>query len=986
MGFLKNTLFYFAAGVVLLLAAGLVNADYYSSSSSTSADGALSVDIAINSGSYPVYTHYCSYSYYYGYYYCNPYAAYGASYGVYCDPFDPFRYAYCYSGTYYPTYTVNPGTIVYTSNGAGVQAQQAAPGPACSDGTPAGFCSTNYPRYCLTNGNQSQLIDKATLCGCPAGQVQDPTNANRCVAQTCSDGTSLNTCSSTKPKFCTSNAFLVDRPSQCGCPSGTSLQGDSCVPLNAVCFVSSTSPSTVRAGESSVVTVSYSDVQNAAGYVNCGNGQVASLACSGGQTGTCTASCSYSSAGTSTVQAYVNGRLCSSSSIINTAPQLPTTGDVLARVTDCSTNLPVPGTLVKVEGYNLVTDANGEARAPALHPGVYTVTASHSGYSDAVASVTTSAAGSALLPICLNAVVNPVTQCDVSAQVAGTITTAGVQNGLQLRLTNNLATTNAATLTYSSAVPLTGPTNVLLQPGESRIVNVYPQVTSGFSGSSVANVNVRGSGTCSTNLQVPLNLNTNTGLSIQALTASQTTHAGGQACYDLLLRNQGSARNVHLVANSTGLTLSFDNDRFVLENGETRTAKLCATVPDGATGQRVITVNALTSAETRTANLVLNLNPFIFSNVLGCFNVNGSTSQFMEVKLTNIGQSESFVARLTSIRGFAPRLTQENLFNFVNNSQRSLYVQVDPSSMSELDSRTTLSLYAKDSNVKVFEQELCFQKSGYFDASAFVSPTRVTVEQGKTGHAFVHVENQGSISDTLEVQVTPAFQAIGVVESVVSLLPNQEKTVDITVAPGNVNPGTYIVPISVYSLHNPAMRVQVASLNLVVDVKQAVVITPLRLVLTSTPTTRFETSTSTITLVVPISNYEENDRTITPSLTGLPQGWTYTVSPSQVRIPRFSSTVFNYTISAKDVKSQQDYNVAVTLTDELGRQVQQPVVLPAKSSNWPAAGTGLFTFGSSGEMLGVFIFILVVAGLYLLYKAWMARQEVTKHEALFENR
>jgi hypothetical protein len=176
---------------------------------------------------------------------------------------------------------------------------------------------------------------------------------------------------------------------------------------------------------------------------------------------------------------------------------------VLARVTDCSTNRAVPGTLVKVEGYNLVTDANGEARAPALHPGVYTVTASHLGYGDAVASVTTSAAaGSALLPICLNAVANPVMQCDVSAQVAGPITTNGIQNGLlQLRLTNNLGTTNAATLTYSSAVSLNGPANVLLQPGESRIVNVYPQVSSGLSGSSVANVNVRGSGTCSTNLQ-----------------------------------------------------------------------------------------------------------------------------------------------------------------------------------------------------------------------------------------------------------------------------------------------------------------------------------------------------------------------------------------------------------------------------------------------------------------------------------------------------
>lgn len=41
--------------------------------------------------------------------------------------------------------------------------------PKCSDGTEYGECSLNKPRYCY-NGN---LIDKCTICGCPANKICD---------------------------------------------------------------------------------------------------------------------------------------------------------------------------------------------------------------------------------------------------------------------------------------------------------------------------------------------------------------------------------------------------------------------------------------------------------------------------------------------------------------------------------------------------------------------------------------------------------------------------------------------------------------------------------------------------------------------------------------------------------------------------------------------------------------------------------------------
>lgn len=50
------------------------------------------------------------------------------------------------------------------------------------------------------------------------------------VVTSCTDGTALNACSVTKPKFC-DNGTLINRCSQCGCPSGNSCQPDgSCVP------------------------------------------------------------------------------------------------------------------------------------------------------------------------------------------------------------------------------------------------------------------------------------------------------------------------------------------------------------------------------------------------------------------------------------------------------------------------------------------------------------------------------------------------------------------------------------------------------------------------------------------------------------------------------------------------------------------------------------------------------------------------------------
>ena len=47
----------------------------------------------------------------------------------------------------------------------------------------------------------------------------------------CSYGTQNNQCSTTKPMFC-QNGQLINKASQCGCPSGQTVQWNSCVHLD----------------------------------------------------------------------------------------------------------------------------------------------------------------------------------------------------------------------------------------------------------------------------------------------------------------------------------------------------------------------------------------------------------------------------------------------------------------------------------------------------------------------------------------------------------------------------------------------------------------------------------------------------------------------------------------------------------------------------------------------------------------------------------
>ncbi|MBI4406501.1 hypothetical protein HY571_01155, partial [Candidatus Micrarchaeota archaeon] len=222
-------------------------------------------------------------------------------------------------------------------------------------------------------------------------------------------------------------------------------------------------------------------------------------------------------------------------------------------------------------------------------------------------------------------------------------------------------------------------------------------------------------------------------------------------------------------------------------------------------------------------------------------------------------------------------------------------------------------------------------------------------------------------------EVVQAFDSIGVVGASASLAPGEQRTVELTLSPVNADAGTYVVPVVVYSLHDPALRTEVGQLNLVVDVLQSE--EQLRLVLATEPVVSFDAGTSSIRLTVPVINYQDEEVRVTPFIDGLPEGWTYSVEPVRAVLSPLEQAEFSFLITAKNLEAR-DYNATLVFADEQGREARQPVALPAKSRNWV---TGLFVLGS-GDALTFLVVILVLVGLFYLYKAWMLRQTVRKEQ------
>jgi C1A family cysteine protease len=116
-------------------------------------------------------------------------------------------------------------TIKGTSTYAG------CPGPAgtyCTDGTVVNNCASTKPKYCSNATGTPTTINNCS-CGCNANYVCNATDQS-CYLLKCSDGTVNASCSTTKPKYC-SNGTLINKCGTCGCASGYS-----CNATNQACY------------------------------------------------------------------------------------------------------------------------------------------------------------------------------------------------------------------------------------------------------------------------------------------------------------------------------------------------------------------------------------------------------------------------------------------------------------------------------------------------------------------------------------------------------------------------------------------------------------------------------------------------------------------------------------------------------------------------------------------------------------------------------
>lgn len=87
----------------------------------------------------------------------------------------------------------------------------------CLDGTPINSCSGSKPKYCNAAG---QLINNCNICSCNLGLLCNLGIGDCYSTDYCPDGTQYQACSITRPVYCTSSGNFSRNCNLCGCPTG----------------------------------------------------------------------------------------------------------------------------------------------------------------------------------------------------------------------------------------------------------------------------------------------------------------------------------------------------------------------------------------------------------------------------------------------------------------------------------------------------------------------------------------------------------------------------------------------------------------------------------------------------------------------------------------------------------------------------------------------------------------------------------------------
>lgn len=922
--------------------------------------------------------YYYDYYYYPDYYYYNypsAFAYYGqASYQTYYHPVYSNDYINVgiYAGASYPY--VFPW--YWHEDKPAVEQPAQVTYPLCSDGTPYAACSASEPRYC----DNGFLVNKASYCGCPEGMMAQ---GDACVEAPCEDGTpsdylgltpTTNYCSANRPYYCI-HRQLVQKSSVCGCPAGYKEDGrEGCMPLQDRCFVYLPSAES-RAGQNANIMVYFRDLPwvPTAAAVYCGqSGNAVPANCTGSYvdnawTGQCTAQCNY--AGVEKYPAYyyvsadLDGVLCASAKA-KVTPPLPTTGVILARAVD-DKGAAVANAKINFAGYpgEYYADDRGELLIAGVNPASFTLTFSKTGYANASYTASVSAGQVAVVQAKMQK-----RNCDIGAQLM-VQPSCPAQGPLvyQINLTN-YGSSSTYSLSYSGLSFTSDNPNSTLSSGETRVITLNAQVPGDFVGGTFAQVTVN-SGNCSTSIALPVCQST---LVVEAMEKERNAWpgTGAKECFKLLVRNYGSDAGI-VTMSSNDSDGTFSQERFNIVPNEAKNLEYCTYLKVGATQAKQVKIRAsmLAKAQSIEASEVVSLVPFDSSkygvNVSSCIPV-GSTGNTALTIRNNVVGGDYYVS-LDGNTSLNTNIVQPNLYNFDKGSERTVYVSFDASGAEGGDYTKSLNLLSEGR--VVFQKNICFRVDKTSAIAISLSGTAVVVYKGSSASIDVVVKNIGTKRESITMESkTDAPADISIFPSSFVLRPGEEAKATVSIDASSVGiAGVYNTTIMAKNANRAVLKA--ASFDLTVRDKS----TPFAASIEQKQQGFVSENGSTV-FKATFEVKADEDINGKPAITGLPEGWSYSIEPSIAIIRKGETVSFTATIVPKAGASG-----VYTPSFEISSG-ERKIAAPFKIDTAQASGlSGFFTVGSSGFIAFVII-ALIVLGSWMYFRSRQAEEEFTQAE------
>jgi len=562
---------------------------------------------------------------------------------------------------------------------------------------------------------------------------------------------------------------------------------------------------TIRPGGSTSVSVNFNGVNQipSTALVSCGNGNTATAQCSGSSgSGVCQASCAYGEEQSypvyKTVSSSINGVNCNSAQLTVIAP-LVTTGDFVARISDCADGSGLPGASVLIAGRAYYADSLGLVTASGIRPGNYAAVVSYAGYSDSTVTATIAAGETDSKSVCLNKLPPlPQAQCDFDAQVIRSpeCPYSSVPQPYQLKISNKLEANTSITFSYSSNA-LCGPTSVSLLPLQEKIVDLNSCPNFNFVGGTNVIATLY-DGNCTKNMM--LNACQSGGLSLVALEDDKTSLLNQKICYPLVVRNRGLGSGLVTMGASPSQSADYEfaPNQFIIASQETKNVNFCVTPrSSGATTFAIKAQSAINDC-TYTVVVTAPSQSQFSTNTSGCATISaGTTVSNFALSLYNNALSGDYDLELGS-NDLNAVLVQEKLYGFEKNSNRIIDLRLNGFGASAGEHKFDLLL--KKNGVVAYQQTLCFNIEGTQTAFAQLKPNVLNVKRGSSGSTTLTVRNTGTVRSTYSVTAPNAPLVTTISPSVFSLNPDDEAAIDVSVASsfGNAS-DSYVIPIRIFS-------------------------------------------------------------------------------------------------------------------------------------------------------------------------------------------